>query len=108
MTSTHSPSLLTNSQRHCERSEDSMGVDSGRFWRQTEVASPLNLEMTDVARSFTRRTSRYPHAVWRNFRFVGTEPIDLAGDVAFARERREDVQTYRRDGGYRRAAGAVF
>src|SRR4051812_41173787 len=35
--------------------------------------SPLNLETTDVARSPFRWTDRYPHAVWRNFYFVGTE-----------------------------------
>src|SRR2546423_14428808 len=38
----------------------------------------------DVARSSFRRTDRYPHAVWRNFCVIGTEPFDMAGDLAVA------------------------
>src|SRR6201988_1588487 len=49
----------------------------------------------DVARSSYRRTDRYPHAVWRNFCVVGTEPFELAGNLAFAWQGREDVQTRR-------------
>src|SRR5450631_4401016 len=71
--------------------EDSMGVDSGQVWSQTEVAQTHSLETTDVARSFFRWTDRYPQPVWRNFRFVGTEPFEMGCDVAVARQRREDV-----------------
>src|SRR5579863_5557201 len=61
----------------------------------------------DVARSSFRRTDRYPHAYCRNFHLVGTEPFGLAGDVAVARQGREDVQAQRRGRQCGRACDAV-
>src|SRR6202166_4752463 len=71
------------------------GVDSDQFWGQTEVANPLNLEATNATRSPLRRTDRYPNQSWRNFRLIGTQPFNLAGHVAVAGRRREDVEAQR-------------
>src|ERR1700738_4423618 len=95
------------SPRHCERGEDSMGVDSGQVGSQTEVAETTQPGDDDVARSSFRRTDRYPHAYWRNFCIIGTEPFELAGDVAVAGQRREDVQARHRGWQRGRAFDAV-
>src|SRR5665213_1981000 len=76
------------------------GAKRRRFhgeWIATESEARLRLLTpqpgdNDVARSSIRRTDRYPHAVWRNFCIIGTEPFELADNVAFAWQRREDVQ----------------
>src|ERR1700691_2753313 len=93
---------------HCERSEDSMGVDSGRpvVW-QTEVANPRTLETTDVARP-ARRTRRYPNPYWRDFHLVGTEPFEMADHFARPRRRAEDVQAFGRGGRPRRPVGSLL
>jgi hypothetical protein len=44
----------------------------------------------------------------RNICLIGTEPIDLAGHIAVARPRGEDVKAKRVRRGYRCAAGALF
>src|SRR5215472_7449688 len=57
-----------------------------------KVAIPLNLEATDVARS-PETPDRYRCAVWRDFRFFGTEPKNLVDHVTFPGQGREDVET---------------
>src|SRR5713101_7863078 len=85
--SPHTPSLRAQRRFHEE-------------WIAPESEARLGLQTTqpggdDVARSSFRRTDRYPHAVWRNFCVVGTESFELADNVAFAWQRREDVQAWR-------------
>src|SRR5215472_17109242 len=57
-----------------------------------KVAIPLNLEATDGARS-PETPDRYRCAVWRDFRFFGTEPKNLVDHVTFPGQGREDVDT---------------
>src|SRR5215471_13294131 len=71
-----------------------------------KVAIPLNLEATDVARS-PETPDRYPCAVWRDFRFFGTESKDLADHVTFPGQGREDVETQRDGRRYCGARGAL-
>ena len=68
------------------------GVDSGRSEARLRLLNPLNLETTDVARSPFRRTDRYPHAFGAIFVSLELSRSNVAGDVAVAGQRREDVQ----------------
>jgi hypothetical protein len=73
-----------------------MGVDSGPLSGRVRLLTlPLWEKNVECYHCPPCRTGRYPHAAWRNFRFVGTEPVDLAGDIAVAGERREDVKAFR-------------
>src|SRR3954454_25233186 len=56
------------------------------------VANSLNLEATNVIRSASRSTERYPHGSRGDFRLVGTQSIDVVDHIAVAGQRREVVQ----------------
>ena len=84
-----------------------MGVDSDPLSGRVRLPTFHSLE-TNRERypSLCRRTDRYPYPAWRSFHLVGTEPFDLACDIAIAGRRGEDVEAFRESRRCRLAAKA--
>src|SRR3974377_2557930 len=88
---------------------DTMGVDSGPRSGRVGLPNHLLLEPNHGRCSSPYcRPDCYHNPAWRNFCFVGTEPFDLAGNLAFTGWRREDVEAFSAGGQCRGTAGALF
>ena len=80
------------------RMPDPMGGGRRPALWQSEVATTHSGDGHACCSSSTRSAGRHPQRSWRNFRFVGTQPLNLADHFAVALRRREDVEAQRAAG----------
>ena len=68
-------------------------------WRptllQNEVAYPLDSEVTHAHERTFDRADRHPQRSWRDFRFDGTQSLEMANNVRVPGRRGKDVKALR-------------
>src|SRR5271155_2202208 len=87
---------------------DPMGGGRRPALWQSEVATTHSGDGHACCSSSTRSAGRHPQRSWRNFRFVGTQPLNLADHFAVGLRRRKDVETRRRRRRHWSVARALF